>query len=226
VEFGSAKLQEKRFDEAVADFDAALALDPNHTQARLNRGMAKGRLGRFRKRSLTLTDVLRIRPDFAEAYGQPGRGEDAPGMFRDEAIADFERAKRIDPSLRRLLEPLIADARFRKDNRDSQPIRLHWLIHRPHRSAFRPSERRVGHSVRGRCVLSSAALSRTIFSQRFQTGTIRVEGAEGPTVDEWVQKLKHADVGVSKEGGVGVCQGFFPKTGKREVCRGSADERI
>ncbi|MBL0274768.1 MAG: metallopeptidase family protein [Anaeromyxobacter sp.] len=81
---------------ALARLDEALALAPDHLDARLERAFALSELSRFDEARAQLEDVLARAPDEAWAHHQLGllaerRGDQA------EATRRFERARRLDP---------------------------------------------------------------------------------------------------------------------------------
>jgi tetratricopeptide (TPR) repeat protein len=70
LDHGGACLDKGKHDEAIADYDKAIALDPSFALAYSNRGLAYAKKG----------DVDRAIADY------------------DKAIADFRKALEIDPS--------------------------------------------------------------------------------------------------------------------------------
>ncbi len=94
---GRACLDKGKYDDAIADYDKAIALDPNVAIAYTNRGLAYGRKGAFDRAIADYTKAIALDPNFADAYTNRGvacymRGD------KEQAIADFRKALEIDPS--------------------------------------------------------------------------------------------------------------------------------
>ena len=62
----------KRFDEAMADYDRALALRPDYAEAHTNLGVTLHALKRFDDALQSHERALAVRPDFAEAHYNEG----------------------------------------------------------------------------------------------------------------------------------------------------------
>ena len=85
-----------RYEEALASFDAVLAVQPDHVPALGNRGIALRRLNRPLEALASLERALVLNPDYAEAFNS--RGNVLRDLRRhDEAIASFDRALAIKP---------------------------------------------------------------------------------------------------------------------------------
>ena len=65
---GNAKGALGRHEEAIADYDEALRIDPQLAAACYNRGNAKGVLGRHEEAIADYDEALRIDPQLAAAY--------------------------------------------------------------------------------------------------------------------------------------------------------------
>ncbi|MDT3395406.1 tetratricopeptide repeat protein [Streptomyces sp. B1866] len=85
-----------RYDEALADYAAALALDPDHQRAYYARGLTYSFTGRHEEALADLDRAVRLDPDHASAVAS--RGWTYRDLRRyDEALADLDRALRLDP---------------------------------------------------------------------------------------------------------------------------------
>ncbi|HEX7077166.1 MAG TPA: tetratricopeptide repeat protein [Candidatus Eisenbacteria bacterium] len=113
----------KRYEAAVADFDQALALNPNVAKAWLNKGNALAALERNDSSRVCFDRAIALQPNLADAWNNRGgiklRANDLAG-----ADSDFTRAIELDPNHRdahanrglveimtRRYEPAIADCR-------------------------------------------------------------------------------------------------------------------
>jgi tetratricopeptide (TPR) repeat protein len=94
-----------RYDEALADYDAALASDPRSALAHNNRGVALGALGRHEEALEAYAQALALVPDYVDAHYN--RGVSLAALNRHgEAIEACSRAL--------VLEPRHARARFNR----------------------------------------------------------------------------------------------------------------
>jgi tetratricopeptide (TPR) repeat protein len=94
--------QAGRIDEAVAHYERALALKPDHAEAHNNLGVALAALGRMDGAVAHYERALVLKPDYAEAHNNLGITLAALGRI-DSAVAHYERAL--------ILKPDYADAR-------------------------------------------------------------------------------------------------------------------
>jgi tetratricopeptide (TPR) repeat protein len=96
----------KRFDEALADYDRALALQPDNADAHTNLGVTLHTLKRFDEALQCYERALAARPDFAEAHYNEGLSRLLTGDFDRgwakhdwwREIAHFKRASGISHS--------------------------------------------------------------------------------------------------------------------------------
>jgi tetratricopeptide (TPR) repeat protein len=89
-------LMSGQLQEALADFDYAVAQDPNFRDNYFNRGNVLNRLGRYEEAIADYDHALQLSPPFPEAYYNRGDTRlelgDAEG-----ALADFGRVIELDP---------------------------------------------------------------------------------------------------------------------------------
>lgn len=94
---GQTRMGQKSFEGALADFDAAKALNDDREDLRLDRVLALAQLGRTSDAQLELNEVIEMAPDNVKALMMRGRLylalED-----KDKAKADFVQAVTIDPN--------------------------------------------------------------------------------------------------------------------------------
>ena len=83
-------------DRALADFDAAIRLDPRHAQAYISRGCAHATRGEHDRAIADYDAAIRLDPGCARAYSNRGLAHFARGEF-DRAIADYGEVIRLDP---------------------------------------------------------------------------------------------------------------------------------
>jgi tetratricopeptide (TPR) repeat protein len=99
---------------AVADFDRALALDPNLATAYSDRGIAYRRQGRYELAIADYGQAIRLWPNWHDWYLNRGISYEALGRH-DDAVADFTKAVFYNPRLVRGYV-LRADAYAGKDD--------------------------------------------------------------------------------------------------------------
>ena len=85
----------RRFDEAVANFDIAVALDPDFTEAWISRGIALFALGQFGEAAASYDRALALAPD-AEIFSIRGLALYMQGRL-DEAVASYDQSLALDP---------------------------------------------------------------------------------------------------------------------------------
>ena len=97
LDHGGACLDKGKHDEAIADYNKAIALDPNFVLAYFNRGVVYGRKGAFDRAIADYTKAIALDPNFADAYTNRGVVYYEKGN-KEQTIADFRKALEIDPS--------------------------------------------------------------------------------------------------------------------------------
>jgi tetratricopeptide (TPR) repeat protein len=88
---GNALQRQRRFDEAVAAYDAAAAIDPAYPEAFNNRGIALKSLARFDAALESYDVAIALRPGYASAHYNRGNALQELKRFA-EAIASYDRA--------------------------------------------------------------------------------------------------------------------------------------
>ena len=83
---------------AIADYDRAIAINPNFAQAYYNRGNAKSDLGQNQAAIADYDRAIAINPNFAQIYYNRGNVKSDLGQ-KQAAIADYDRAIVINPNL-------------------------------------------------------------------------------------------------------------------------------
>ena len=97
LDHGRACLDKGKYDDAIADYDKAIALNPNHAYAYNNRAVAYGIKGDLDRAIADLDKAIALNPNDATAYTIRGNAYYVKGDY-DRAIADYRKALEIDPS--------------------------------------------------------------------------------------------------------------------------------
>ena len=79
---GFALLEVSRFENAIAEFDRALEIDPDPAPAHYNRGVALAKLLRFNDAIVSFDKTLSLLPGYAPAFFQKGLALYAIGITR------------------------------------------------------------------------------------------------------------------------------------------------
>ncbi|HLY45284.1 MAG TPA: tetratricopeptide repeat protein, partial [Stellaceae bacterium] len=93
---GSALHAAGRFSEALAAFDAALAIDPRRGEAHLGRGQALRQMRRYEEAVLSYDRALAISPGLVAAFNNRALALQDMQQF-EAALEGFDRALRIAP---------------------------------------------------------------------------------------------------------------------------------
>ena len=109
---GNAYLSEGDLDRAIADYDQAIALDPEDAKAYFHRGLAYARKGDLDRAIADYDQAIVLDPQYADAYFNRGVDYADKGDF-DRAIADLERALELglDPSTKQNAEEFLEELR-------------------------------------------------------------------------------------------------------------------
>jgi len=83
-------------DKAIADFDAALRLDPGFIAPHIERARVFRKQREFDRAIADFTDAIRINPKYAMAYNGRGNIFNEKAEY-DRAIADYDTAITLDP---------------------------------------------------------------------------------------------------------------------------------
>jgi len=95
--FGGELIKQGKLDEALAEFQQAVTLDPSFAAAQVNLAYTYDRLGRADEAIAQYRKALELEPGNVFGHNNLGVLLDKKGLY-DEAIGIFERALKIDPS--------------------------------------------------------------------------------------------------------------------------------
>ena len=93
---GLAKQKEGKHKEAIKDYDQAIKLNPDLTEAYNNRGNAKSRLKQYPEAIKDYDQAIKLNPDLAEAYNNRGIAKSDLKQYQ-EAIKDHDQAIKLNP---------------------------------------------------------------------------------------------------------------------------------
>jgi tetratricopeptide (TPR) repeat protein len=94
---GTGFRREGRFDEAIAEFEAALALNPRHAPTHNNLGITLAAQGKADESIPHYEEALRLDPGFAEAYFNLAEALRATQRL-GEAVTAYERSLALQPA--------------------------------------------------------------------------------------------------------------------------------
>ena len=93
------------YDQALADFNQVLKINPKHAEAYNNRGSIFTAKGQYDQAIADFNQALKLNPRYANAYYNRGVAYYNKSLY-DKAIGDFNKCLELDPKL--------ADAYFSK----------------------------------------------------------------------------------------------------------------
>ena len=97
LERGDEHFDNNAYDQAIAEYTAAIRINSNFWEAYFNRGLVYLESGNYDRAILDFTQALRIVPNDAAIYNNRGIAYYNKGEY-DRAIADYETALRISPN--------------------------------------------------------------------------------------------------------------------------------
>jgi len=97
VKRGDDRLATKEYDQAIADYDDALRLDPNYAPAYASRAIAWARKHYRDREIVDCTEAIKRDPNNAAYRVARAESWSAQGMHK-RAMADFEDALRLEPN--------------------------------------------------------------------------------------------------------------------------------
>lgn len=103
VRFGTYKLDACDYDAAIANYDRAIALEPDDADAYHNRGIAKDAQGDYAAAIADFDRAIALEPDDADVYHNRGVAKAEQGDYAG-AIADYDRVIVLDPDNVAVLE--------------------------------------------------------------------------------------------------------------------------
>lgn len=98
VRTGNYRLEDRHYEEAIAEFKLALEQTPRHRGAHLGLALTYLQTERLEDALAELDETIAIDPEFAVAYANRGIANDRLGRY-EEAVADYRRAVELDPEV-------------------------------------------------------------------------------------------------------------------------------
>jgi tetratricopeptide (TPR) repeat protein len=96
VERGRAFLTQGLPEPAIAEFNRAIALNPENVEAYASRGFARIKLGQFEQGIADYDQAIELAPDHPMLYNDRGFAYAEQGQF-ERAILDYTQAIELDP---------------------------------------------------------------------------------------------------------------------------------
>ncbi|MCZ6628161.1 MAG: tetratricopeptide repeat protein [SAR324 cluster bacterium] len=92
---GNLRLEDGKYQEALAEFDIQLQVAPLSTKGQLGRGLALMGLGEFNAALQAINYAIDLKPDFAAAYANRGILHDKMSRH-EQALQDYRKALKLD----------------------------------------------------------------------------------------------------------------------------------
>jgi Tfp pilus assembly protein PilF len=96
LDHGGDCLDKGKYDDAIAEYDKAIALNPNVALAYTNRGLAYAEKGEVDRAIADYTKAMAIDPNFVLAYALRGGAYKHKGD-KEQAIVDYRKALELNP---------------------------------------------------------------------------------------------------------------------------------
>ena len=93
---GIAYRREEKFEQAMAEFEQAVAISPDNADAWYHHGLAWGLMGEHGRAVADFTRAIALAPEYADAYNCRGYALLCLGEY-GLALRDLEEASRLDP---------------------------------------------------------------------------------------------------------------------------------
>ena len=93
---GIAYRREEKFEQALAEFEQAVGINPDNPDAWYHRGLAWGLMGEHRRAIADFTHAIALAPEYADAYNCRGYALLCLAEYR-LALRDLEQASRLNP---------------------------------------------------------------------------------------------------------------------------------
>ncbi len=97
LDHGWACVDKGKYDDAIARYGEAIALDPDFAVAYALRGYAYNNNGAFDRAIADFTKAITLNSELSLAYKDRGYAHEKMGA-KEQAIADFRKALEIDPT--------------------------------------------------------------------------------------------------------------------------------